>query len=128
MANIQIPSNCGNAPKQQVIVDFIVALAKEKWNEAYVMLADDVSLEIVGKQSAKGLAAVKEVIATDAERSQLTALQIEQVISHGKICTARGRQSFGDGGEVAFSSWYMFSSHGKNAKIQSIQMYFVICT
>jgi len=48
MPTIQISTNCGNAPKQQVIVDFIVALAKEKWNEAYAILADDVSLGIIG--------------------------------------------------------------------------------
>lgn len=122
---IQIPSNCGNAPKQQKIIDFIVALAKEKWDDAFAMLADDVHLEVVGRPPVQGLSEVQKLIEADGKGSPLKTLQIDQVISHGKICTARGTQVFADGGKVAFSSWYTFESNGKKAKIQTIQTYAV---
>jgi len=72
------------------------------------------------------LEAVKQLIIADRNHSKITRLQIDAVISHGKICVARGLQEFTDGGKVTFNSWYTFSSHGKKAKTQAVQTYSVV--
>lgn len=126
MAKITAPENCGNAPKQQYILDLLTKLADMNVEAALDMLTDDARLEIVGRSSYTGKTAINTIITEDGSRSEVTTLDIANIISHGKYCAAHGVMQFADGGEVAFNNMYTFSSNSKKAKLELIETYSVV--
>jgi limonene-1,2-epoxide hydrolase len=128
MAKITCKEGCGNAPKQQFIKDFCVALANGELEAAINMVTDDVNVEIPGNASAKGKRETEELIRKDMERASVSELILENILSHGKYCATNGVLKFSDGGEVAFCNIYTFGSHSKNAKLKEIKTYSIVLT
>lgn len=126
MPKIITKENCGNAPKQKFILDFLTALANMEVEKAMDMLSEDAQLEIVGQKVYSGKEKIKDIIIKDGARSKLKKLEIATIISHGKICAANGVMDFKDGSNVAFNNMYTFSSHGKNAKLKEIKTYALV--
>lgn len=123
MIQVTVAEDCGNAPKKQCIRDFLVACANADIESAASMLEDGIVLTIPGQVSLAGKDVVKEQLRTDASRKKVTELVIDNILSHGDRGAANGILIFENGRKVAFSSFYVFSSHSKDAKIKEITVY-----
>lgn len=123
MTKIINQPNCGNAPKQQFIRDFYVAIAENELDKAFGMMTDNIIAKIPGYTTASGINAVKNLISKDAGRTKIGELTIENTITHGKYGAINGKMFFEDGEEMEFCSVCAFSSHAKNAKLNSIKVY-----
>lgn len=119
MTKITVGQDCGNAPKRQFIVELLSAFARNDQQCVLDSLTDDVRWEIVGRESFEGKEAVSQMLA--ARRGAAEELIVENVLSHGAHCSANGVLIAET--RVAFCAVYAFNSHGKNARIKSVQVY-----
>ena len=126
MTQITAPTNCGNAPKQLFIKDFLSFTAQGEIENALQMLTEDVELDIPGHATRQGKAAVAQLLREDAAREKVAALIISNLLSHGTKCAADGVLQFAGGSEVRFCGIYQFSSNSKNAKIKQITTYSIV--
>jgi hypothetical protein len=122
MVKVVIDEDCENAPKKQYIRDFNIAFAKSDTSRLLSMVSDDVSWTMVGTKTIEGKAAVGKELQTMLE-TKATALIVDSIISHGNRCAASGVLEYGDGGSGAFCDMYVFTSHGKNARIKDVTSY-----
>lgn len=125
MVKIIVDEDCNNAPKKQYVKDFLIAAATSDSQTVSDMLADNISLEIVGQQSAGDKASVVQLLATHESKGGVAELAVNNILSHGNKCAADGTVSFKDGSKVSFCSMYTFTSHSKDAKIKDITAYMI---
>ncbi len=118
--------DCGNAPKKRYIYDFCVANAQADIRAVVAMVSDDIKLNIYGHQRAAGRDQVEALLTQDANRSHVTELIIHSIITHGNQAAANGVLKFADGGMVEFGNFYTFNSFGKQAQINSVQVYSIV--
>lgn len=115
--------DCNNAPKKQYILDFNIAFANADTEKILDMLDDNAVWHMVGVKILKDKESIRkqlELISTN----KAEVLNIENILSHGKMCSANGQIYFTNH-KVAFCDVYTFSSHSKNAKIKAIQSYVI---
>lgn len=122
---IDIPENCGNAPRKMVIRDFLIALYQRDIPQLREALKDDVDWDVIGSTQLQG---VDEAISWVETQPDATALHLHTVITHGTDCAADGRVTYTDGTEVAFNYVFIFAGHAKTAKIKAIRSYLVPTT
>lgn len=122
MTKVRLPDNCGNSPKSQKIADFYTALFALKTDVIVQEIADDFEYVIYGDNTYAGESGVRELIAL-LEQSQIEAVDIEVVISHGKYVASTGVAQRKDGTRMAFSEMCTFEGHSKTAKIAKIESY-----
>jgi ketosteroid isomerase-like protein len=122
MVKVVIEEDCENAPKKQYVRDFNVAFAKSDMSRLLSMVSDDVSWTMVGTKTIEGKAAVERELQTML-KTKPTALILDSIISHGDRCAASGTLKYGARGSVAFCDMYVFTSHGKNARIKDLMSY-----
>jgi len=113
--------DCGNAPKKQYILDFNIAFAKADISKILEMFDDDAIWDMVGSEVVKGKVAIKNELESMAF-AEAKVLEVENIISHGKLCSANGEMHHKDS-KVAFCDVYTFSSHAKDAKIKTLKSY-----
>lgn len=122
MFKVNAPSDCGNAPKKKILLDFNIAFANADVDAIVRYLSDDIVWEIVGDKTIKGISDVKasldEMAAYRAEE-----LSLFQIITHGKEASAHGFFRFKDQ-NVAFADFYTFTSAG-SSKIKHLTSYIV---
>ena len=128
MVNVITNVDCGNAPKKQAVLDFLVSVANSDFEAALQLLTDDIAIEIIGSGRFNGKKSVKELMFKDGSSSGITGMEVSNILSHGKICAANGLWHFDDGGSVAFNNMYFFESHAPDAKIEKILTYSVVLT
>lgn len=123
MINVTVAEDCGNAPKKQIIRDFLIACANTDIESAAGMVEDGIALTIPGQVSLAGKDVVKEQLRTDASREKVAELVIDNTLSHGDRGAANGTLVFESGDKIAFASFYVFTSHSKDAKLKEITAY-----
>lgn len=119
---IDIPEDCGNAPRKIVIRDFLVDLYSRSGDAVAAVLHDAIHWDIVGAQTLVGH---HEVLHWLDEQPPVQSLQLHTIITHGTDCGADGAITMSDGARQSFSHVIVFSGHGKNAKIKEIRSYIV---
>lgn len=125
MARIIVNENCGNAPKQHFVLDFLRAVVSGSPDQALTMVTNDIQIEIVGRETLAGRATLSDRLQTARDRTPVQELEVLNVISHGKWCSSNGSIRFADNTRVGFNNMYTFSGHGKNALLQRIEIYAV---
>lgn len=121
MTKILIDTDCNNAPKKQYIKDFNIAFAHAELEKVSDMMSDDAVWVIIGKGEWSGKKDIKKML-SDMNVSEADELLLENILSHGKLCSANGYITY-DKDKIAFSDVYEFEGHGKNVKIKKMTSY-----
>jgi hypothetical protein len=118
---IYIPSDCGNSPKNQLILDLTAAFVSYDLKTVEPYLAEDISWTLVGDDAIVGK---KEFLDALRQMSSNSASELEifQVITHGKTAAVNGKMKMKDGVIYGFADFYIFSS-ASFKKVQSITSY-----
>ncbi len=112
-----IPSgDCGNSPKNQFVEKVTIALATQ--DQAFLLesVADDILWNIVGQQPSQGKAEFAAAL-NAANKSPVTELVIDHVMTHGKAGAVNGTRTQQGGKRYEFCDVYEFS----NTKATSIR-------
>jgi ketosteroid isomerase-like protein len=80
MAKITVSEDCGNAPKKQFILDFNIAFANGDMVTVLDCLTNDITWEIVGKETVVGKDAVAQLLNDYYETAN--ELVIFNILSH----------------------------------------------
>lgn len=119
---VDIPGNCGNAPRHQIIIGIIEALHAKDLQVLQEWCAEDVRWDIAGSDQLAGF----EAIAQWAESgTQTDSLKFSSVLTHGKEGSADGIFIDASGSSAHFSHVFQFASAGKNAKLKAVRSYFI---
>lgn len=124
MVEFRIDTDCGNAPKRQVIVDHLIARVEYEVSAVTAAMAQDARWERVGSQTLTGLPAISGELA-DMAREAVAVLTVDAVLTHGKVGSINGRVDYVDGRQFGFCDVYEFTGHGKTASIKKIQSYWI---
>lgn len=122
MVNIIASPNCGNSPKKQRLKELNIAFAERNNDFIAEHISDDITWRVVGDIQVQGK---KEFIAAleNMRQAQPTALEILNVITHGKEGAVNGELTLADGKKYAYCDVYEFSGAQKGASIKSITSY-----
>ncbi len=96
---------CNNAPKREVIRDFIIASYKKDLHAVSNLCSEDFNTQI------------------PLADKNLSALEILTIITHGKEGAAEIIAVTADGERYNFAYFINFENHKKNAKINSVRTY-----
>ncbi|AVI40542.1 hypothetical protein [Bacillus pumilus] len=120
---LTIPTGCDNAPRKQIIIDFTVAILTRQ-NEVINEYADESIIWFQLKDNTKleGRNALNSTLYKE-DREIVSALEIYQVITHGKFASINGVMLLANGLKIDFCDVYIFSSAAKSGKIKEIKSY-----
>lgn len=119
---VDIPEDCGNAPRKIVIRDFLIALYNRAIDDVITALRDDIRWDIIGSTTLSNTAEVREWLLAE---KPVKALKLHTIITHGTDCGADGTITYTNGHHANFNHIILFSGHGKNAKIKEIRSYII---
>lgn len=106
---INVQSDCGNAPKKELIRDFNIAFARMDVEFLSNSVTDDVIWEMVGGRTITGKAAFLETL-KEMAGSAATEITMNQIVTHGSEGAGSGSMTFSDGTTVHFADMYRFSN------------------
>lgn len=124
MVQINIKTDCGNAPKKEFIRDFQVAYAKQDAQAVLSSLEEKAIWDMVGHTVFEGKEAIREALPSMFSGTVLE-LTMDNIITHGKVGSANGVMKYEDGAVIAFCDVFEFTSHAKDAKLKKISSYAV---
>lgn len=116
-----IPSDCGNSPKNKLILDLTVAFVGYDLKVVEPYLEQDIHWTLVGDSTIEGkkefLEALSQMISNPASE-----LEIFQIVTHGKSAAVNGKMKMKDGSQYGFADFYIFTS-ATFKKVKSITSY-----
>lgn len=117
---IELPSDCGNAPRITIVSDFVVAWASGDIAAMSPWLADGVSWSMIGAGSHHGPDAAREVVPTITP----DRIVIASVITHGRLASCDG--FFEDATtRVDFNHAFRFSNTTKTGRVAEVRSYLI---
>lgn len=121
MTMVNIREDCGNSPKNILVQDLTIALAKG--NIAFILssVTDDVEWNIPGDSCTRGKAHLAEALGRLPKVAEIT---IQHVATHGKAGAVNGTQTLTNGRTQAFCHVYEFGNT-KGTQIKSITSYVI---
>jgi len=124
MVKINVPEDCGNAPKKLFLKDFVVAIVNNDHSFVVSNTIDDVRLNFVGGECIDGkqnvLAALQQ-----SRSDKVTELTIHTIVTHGYNGVVDGVLKFKDGKTIAFCDIYLFRASTNKAPIKEITTYLI---
>ncbi len=121
MTKVILSEDCGNSPKNILVQDLTIALAKGDRKFIVSNVTNDVRWNIVGDKLIEG----KEKIAGMLEQmknDKATELTIDHIATHGKAGAANGTMKFKNGKTVAYCNVFEFSNT-KGTSVKEIISY-----
>jgi len=115
---IQLPTDCGNAPRIGIVGDFAVQWARGDTEALAEWLADDVTWTRVGGATHSGVESAVDSVPPFAPQR----VEVISIITHGRLASCDGYLE-ADGRRVDFSHALRFASTSKNAKIAAVRSY-----
>ncbi len=111
---VERPTDCGNAPRMQIVTDFVTQWARADEARCSERLADDARWRIRG--------AADDIPADVYPTSSPDRLVIISVLTHGRLAACDGYLESQDG-RLDFSHMFRFASTAKTASIAEIRSY-----
>ena len=118
MTKILRSKDCGNSPKNQLLQDLTIAMAKADTSTARELVTGDIEWTPIGRQPVPGVDAFCRAFSRYGPATKLT---IEHVISHGKSGAVNGVVEWGNN-RRAFCHVYEFSN-AKGTAVRSLTSY-----
>lgn len=122
MVTIHEEPDCGNAPRKQVLRDFVVAIAQHDLGHLVSVLAEEVSWTLVGERKVTGREATQHLVLGLPPVDELT---FGTFLTHGRGAGVDGVLRLADGTRMAFCHMLRFPSPVKTARIIGINSYFI---
>jgi len=120
---LNIQTDCGNAPKKELIRDLTIYFVSYEIEKAMEYMDDDVVWTLVGDGPIAGkepfAEALKEMM--DNKAKELT---IYSIVTHGKEAAVNGEMTMEDGNIFGFADFYEFASAG-SSKVKNIRSYVI---
>lgn len=117
---INLPTDCGNAPRITIIGDFVTSWAKGDTDAVAAWLAEDAAWTLAGKQTYCGPEAADDL------RPHFLPERVEviSIITHGRLASCDGFLEVGTT-RIDFSHAFRFASTSKSAKIKEARSYYI---
>ncbi|ALS02752.1 DNA-binding protein [Enterococcus silesiacus] len=115
--------NCDNAPKRRLIRDYLLAAASGNQPLLESVLSDSLRWIIPGKSPLEGKEAF--IAAVVKEQTELSTLEIQSILTHGKEGSAHGILTTKTGEKIYFSDIIRFKSNQKDAPISEITSFVI---
>lgn len=93
MTKVHLNQACGNSPKNQLLQELTVAIAKADFDAISRIVTEDVRWSPVGRKPVHGVGSFCRAIARYGPASML---RVDQVISHGKSGAVNGVVTFAE--------------------------------
>lgn len=116
--DIELPADCGNAPRMVIVSDFIAHWARGDTDAVSEWLSDDASWTIVGTGAYTGPGAAQAA----APSIRADRLVMHSIVTHGRLASCDGYLETGTA-RVAFSHAIRFAGAAKSAKIAELRTY-----
>ena len=123
MTKVIISEDCGNSPKNLLVRDLAIALAKGDMKFIRSKLTDDIRWNKVGTRSIQGKENVVEAL-EQMKSNDVAELTIQHIATHGKAGAVNGSIKFKDGTVRAFCDMYEFMD-AKGTRIKEITSYVI---
>lgn len=123
MPELKLSADCGNSPKNKFVEQVTVALLLGDRATLERMLSDDLRWEQVGDERTLGKAELLEGKHLPVGES-LAVLEIEHVLTHGKVGAVNGNARFESGRNWSFAAICEFLNN-KATHIKSIRFYLI---
>lgn len=120
LAVIDVPADCGNAPRKLVLRDFFIAFYSGDLEGVTAWIKEDTEWEFVGDVVLQGKEAITQRIAETPPHSEL---HLRRVLTHGWQCAVEGTVTSTDGSQTRFAHVVDFTGGAKTAKIKAIRTY-----
>lgn len=117
---INLPTDCGNAPRIGIVGDFTVSWAKGDTEAVSGWLADHASWTLVGGGTHSGPKGAQELQPSFSP----TRVEIISIITHGRLASCDGYLEAA-GRRLDFSHAIRFASTAKTARIAELRSYCV---
>lgn len=123
MTRVIISEDCGNSPKNNLIQQFAVAIARR--DEKFILdtVTDTIRWNIVGGRLIEGKSGLSEFL-KQSKNNKVSLLTIHHIASHGKAGAVDGTQKLMDGELLAFCDIYEFGN-SKGTTISEITSYVI---
>ena len=121
MPRIIVSEDCGNSPKNNLILQFTIAVAKRDFRFILDKATENLRWDFVGGQSIEGKENLIEFL-KGVNKDEVAILNIHHVVSHGKAGAVDGTQKYKNGKMAAFCNVYEFEN-AKGALIAEITTY-----
>lgn len=117
---IELPTDCGNAPRITIVSDFATAWAGRDLARMSERLAGDFVWRIAGGEEHAGT----DAPASAAPPAAADRLVLASVITHGRLAACDGHYESGSS-TVEFSHVFRFASTVKTARIAEVRSYLI---
>lgn len=108
MAKIQMPRDCGNAPRKLFLIDFNKALANGELDFFQVLIPDKITWEIVGQQQMTDKAGFLKAL-KGLQLWKVKELIVDSIITHGPEASVSGQVVAKDKSVYRFCHIYRFT-------------------
>lgn len=120
--NLVIPKDCNNAPRKQIVLDFILAVLTGQTASIQSYTSDSIQWHQINQNKVlNGPDELTEWVLN--EKKHVIGLEVYQVITHGKFASINGVTTFKKSNHMEFSYVLTFSSAAKSAKIVDVKSY-----
>lgn len=116
--DIELPTDCGNAPRMVIVSDFVSHWASRDMDAVSEWLSDDVSWTIVGTGPHTGPDSARAA----APSIRVDRLVVQSIVTHGRLASCDGYLETGKK-RIAFSHAIRFAGAAKSAKIAELRTY-----
>jgi hypothetical protein len=123
MTRIIVSEDCGNSPKNNLILQFTIAIARRDVRSVLDSATEHVRWNIVGSQLVEGKENLAEFL-KQAKSSQASLVTIHHIASHGKAGAVDGTRKLKNGETLAFCDVYKFGNT-KGTMISEIISYVI---
>src|SRR5574341_769874 len=127
MVKITVSADCGNSPKNLLLRDFNIAVAKGNLSFVEQNIIEDVTWHLFEPSGQKQIHGRDNVIEEYTHNLVIVPLEvvIDTVITHGDAGAVNGAIKAKGGKSYVFCDIYRFSSHAKGAKIKEMTSYII---
>ncbi|ACV09154.1 nuclear transport factor 2-like protein [Jonesia denitrificans] len=118
--HVTLPTDCGNAPRIDIVGQFAVHWAKGDTDFLQEWLTDGAHWDVIGRATLTADASLTEVI------PPMTPERVEviSVITHGRLASCDGYIEAGSR-RISFSHVFRFASTAKTSKIAELRSYWI---
>jgi hypothetical protein len=125
MTKVIFSEDCGNSPKNLLLRDFNIAVAKGDLEFIRKNIAEDIDWHLLEPAGHKWIHGRDNVLEEYTHNLIIVPVEftIDNVISHGNTGAANGRIKAKGGKTYAFCDIYKFDGYTKSAKIKEMTSY-----
>lgn len=119
---VDVMFHCGNAPKMERVIDLTIAMANKNLNQIKAHVREDFKWKIVGEEVLFSLEDMSQVL---ANKPKVSAIKIENALSHGNGAMCEGILTLDHGNTLRFCHVVTFVNTAKNAQIKEAHTYLI---